>query len=48
MECCKFNEQTEAETEALPASGKLNPETGKKLEPIGVSDDTAACEKNFN
>ena len=35
------------ETEELPA-GKLNPETGKKLEPIGVSDDTAACEKNFN
>ena len=42
----EFNEQAEAETEASPVSGKLNP--GKKLEPIGLSDDTAACEKNFN
>ena len=36
-----------AETEELPA-GKLNPKTGKKLEPIGVSDDMAVWEKNFN
>ena len=37
---------TSAAEVGLP--GKLNPESCKKLEPIGVSDDTAAWEKNFN
>ena len=32
----------------ITSSGQIKSRGGQKLEPIGVSDDTAAWEKNFN